>query len=315
MASLASPPPIPGRPIDPPPKGPPKILEEQTGFAGIAYRAFSRFTFARATLLAAGTTYYLFLAMFALLAFGYGVAAAFGTDQFTAQLTEALEEALPGLVGADGIDPEQLRATGRASSLVGLLLLLYSGGGAMVAASGSLHHIYGAPPDPRSFLKARALLLGWLVIIGPMILVSFAIPTVVVSVAGSAAGLPGSTAIPPGLWFAGTLIVVLVIDFAIMYLLLGVLGGIRPERVARGIGAATGAVTVSVLKYFLGGIIAWSIARPQYGAFALPITVLFVLYLLTIALYGSAALTAGIADRGVPLDELTPADIENGATT
>lgn len=315
MASLASPPPIPGKPIDPPPKGPPKILEEQTGFAGIAYRAFSRFTSARATLLAAGTTYYLFLAMFALLAFGYGVAAAFGTDQFTAQLTETLEEALPGLVGTDGIDPEQLRATGRASSLVGLLLLLYSGGGAMVAASGSLHLIYGAPPDPRSFLKARAVLLGWLLIIAPIILVSFAIPTVVISVAESAAGLPGSTAIPPSVWFAGALIVVLVIDFAIMYLLLGVLGGIRPERFARGIGAATGAVTVSVLKYFLGAIIAWSIARPQYGAFALPITVLFVLYLLTIALYGSAALTAGIADRGVPLDELTSADIEDGAAT
>ncbi|MEA3501922.1 MAG: YihY/virulence factor BrkB family protein [Actinomycetota bacterium] len=315
MAAITTPPPIPGTPIDPPVKGPPKMLKEQTGFVGIAYRAFSRFSFAKASLLAAGTTYYLFLAMFAVLAFGYGVAAAFGTDQFAAQLTDALDEALPGLVGADGIDPAQLRATGRASSVVGLLLLLYSGGGAMVAASDSLHLIYGAPPDPRSFVKARVRLLGWLVIIAPLILLSFSIPAFVASVAGGSQGFLDTTAIPQAVWIAVALLVVLVIDFGIMYLLLGFLGGIRPERRARVSGAAAGAIGVSVLKYFLGLIIAWSIARPQYGAFAMPITVLFVLFLLTIALYGSAALAAGIADRGVPLEHLTPTDIETDAAT
>lgn len=144
MATTAAPPPIPGKVIDPPQKDPPQIVEtidEKSSVAGIAYRAFSRFSYSKATLLAAGTTYYLFLAMFALLAFAFGIAAAFGTEEFTVHLTNALHEALPGLVGAEGIDPAQLRAVGRSSSLLGLVLLLYAGGGAMGAASSSMHLI------------------------------------------------------------------------------------------------------------------------------------------------------------------------------
>ena len=304
--------------MDPPPKDTPQIVEtidEKSDVAGIAYRAFSRFSFAKATLLAAGTTYYLFLAMFALLAFAFGVAAAFGTEQFTVYLTDALHEALPGLVGSDGIDPAQLRAVGRSSSIVGLLLLLYAGGGAMGAASGSMHLIYGAPPDPRNFLTSRARLLGLLVVIAPLILVSFAIPNLVASATRNATNLVNSSSVSPALVNAGALLIAFVIDFVIMYILLGVLGGIRPWRHARVIGAVTGAVVVSILKYFMGFIIAWSIAKPQYGTFAMPITVLFVLYLLTLSLYGSASLTAGIADRDVPLDELTPGDAEAETST
>lgn len=278
--------------------------------AGVAYRAFSRFSYAKATLLAAGTTYYLFLAMFALLAFAFGVAAAFGTEEFTVHLTDALHEAFPGLVGSEGIDPAQLRAVGRSSSILGLVLLLYAGGGAMGAASGSMHLIYGAPPDPRNFVTSRARLLGLLVVIAPLILVSFAIPNLVASVTRNATNLVTSSAVPPVLVNLGALLVALVIDFVIMYVLLGVLGGIRPDRHARVIGAAIGAVVVGALKYFMGFIIAWSISKPQYGTFAMPITVLFVLYLLTLSLYGSASLSAGIADKDVPLDELAPGDVE-----
>jgi uncharacterized BrkB/YihY/UPF0761 family membrane protein len=313
MARIAAPPPIPGRQTDPPQKDPPQIVEtidEKSDVAGIAYRAFNRFSFAKATLLAAGTTYYLFLAMFALLAFGFGLAAAFGTEELNVHLTNALQEALPGLVGEDGIDPVQLRAVGRSSSVVGLILLLYAGGGAMSAASGSMHLIYGAPPDPRNFLAARARLFGLLVVIAPLILVSFAIPNVVVSVTVGATSLVSLSTIPPVIVNVGALLVVLLIDFVIIYLLLGVLGGIRPERQARVVGAAVGAIVVGILKYFMGFIIAWSISKPAYGTFAMPITVLFVLYLLTLSLFGSASLTAGIADRDVPLDELAPQEVD-----
>jgi uncharacterized BrkB/YihY/UPF0761 family membrane protein len=313
MATTAAPPPIPGKAIDPVQKDPPQIVEtidEKSSVAGIAYRAFSRFSYSKATRLAAGTTYYLFLAMFALLAFAFGIAAAFGTEEFTVHLTNALHEALPGLVGAEGIDPAQLRAVGRSSSLLGLVLLLYAGGGAMGAASSSMHLIYGAPPDPRNFVTSRARLLGLLVVIAPLILVSFAIPNLVASATRNATSLVTSSTIPPVLVNIGALLVVLVIDFVIMYILLGVLGGIRPDRHARVIGAASGAVVVGILKYFMGFIVAWSISKPQYGTFAMPITVLFVLYLLTLSLYGSASVTAGIADRDVPLDELTPGEAE-----
>ncbi len=313
MQSAHALPPIPGTPTDPPLKDPPQIVETidaKSRLAGIAYRAFNRFSFAKATLIAAGTTYYLFLATFALLAFAFGIAAAFGTDAFTAYLTDALGEALPGLVGEDGIDPAQLRAVGRSSSIVGLILLLYAGGGAMAAASGSMHLIYGAPPDPRNFVVERTRLLGLLFLIAPLILVSFAIPNVVASAARNATSLVNLTDVPLVLVGIGALLVALVVDFVIVYVLLGVLGGIRPERHARLIGAASGAVVVGILKYFMGFIVAWSISKPQYGSFAMPITVLFVLYLLTLSLYASASVTAGIADRGVPLHKLTPREVE-----
>jgi uncharacterized BrkB/YihY/UPF0761 family membrane protein len=315
MAGVAAPPPIPGEPIDPPPKEPPEVVEsldERSPVAGIAYRAFLRFSHAKASLLAAGTTYYLFLAMFALLAFGYGLAATFGSDELSEWLTDALEEALPGLVGDEGIDPDQLRAVGDASSLIGLGLLLYSGGGAMVAAGNSLHLIYGAPPDPRSFLVARVRLLAWLAIVAPLILVSFAIPTFIASVATDVEGVLGSTDVPTWLWVVVSLAVTAAVDFAILYLLVGILGGIRPERRARVIGAATGTIVVTVLKFFLAFIVSWSIDRPQYGAFALPITILLILYLLTMGLYASAAVTAGVADRGVALADLVPDEGSGG---
>ncbi len=310
MAAISSPPPIPGKPIDPPPKDLPKAvgaIDERSRIAGIAYRAFNRFSFANASLLAAGTTYYLFITMFALLAFGYGAAAALGSDQLTASLSDALEQALPGLVGTGGIDPDQLRAIGQGTSLAGLLLLLYSGSGAMVAASNSLHLIYGAPPDPRNFVAARARLLGWLLIIAPLILLSFAIPNVIASVARSVDGF-ASTGVPAAVWTVGGIVVTLIIDFGVVYLLLGVLGGIRPEHRARIVGATVGAIGITVLKSLLAVIISWSIAKPEYGAFAAPIAVLLILYLLTLMLYASASITAGVADRNVALESLTPTD-------
>ena len=182
----------------------------------------------------------------------------------------------------------------------------------MVAASNSLHLIYGAPPDPRNFVTARVRLLGWLLIIAPLILLSFGIPNVIAAVERSADGF-ASTGIPTIVWTVGGILVTLLIDFAIMYLLLGVLGGIRPERRARGVGATVGAISVSVLKSLLAVIIGWSIAKPEYGAFAAPIAVLLILYLLTLALYASASITAGVADRDVDLESLTPTESNRGS--
>jgi hypothetical protein len=53
-----------------------------------------------------------------------------------------------------------------------------------------------------------------------------------------------------------------------------------------------------VLKQLLQVIVAWSLAKPQYGAFAAPLAVLFVLSLLSTVLYLSAALAGGMSDRG-----------------
>ena len=312
MTTAGAPPPIPGEVIDPPPKElPDKLqeLDEKEGAASTALgggaRAHLRFSNARASLLAAGTTYYLFLAVFSLIAFAYGVVAIVGADQFAKWLTEAITEAFPGLLGDNGLDPQRLKAVGRATSIVGLLFLLYSGTGGMAAASDSLHLIYGMPRDPRSFFKARARLLAWLVLIGSMIVLSFVASTVFISYTRPILDAIGLDSTPGriGLRIVGILLT-LALDFLIVYLLLGVLGGIRPPRRPRMIGAAVGAVAIEILKALMAVLIGFSVDKPQYGALAAPIGMLFVLYLQTTALYWSAALTGGIAEKDVPLEEL-----------
>ncbi|MGD2043375.1 MAG: YihY/virulence factor BrkB family protein [Acidimicrobiia bacterium] len=314
MTSVTALPPIPGDPIDPPPKETPELvqnLEESdsagSAAAGVGYRAMARFNHAQATLLAAGTTYYQFLSLFSLIALGYGITALVDADQIAAYLTQAVSEAFPGLLGDDGIDPAQLRSVGQAASVVGLGVMLYAGSGAMVAASGSIHQIYGAPPDPRNFVKKRLRLLGWLVVIGTLIAFSLVGGTLVLNFADSVManfGIEGS----PDRYVVRALaaIAVLAVDYLIVHLMLSRMGGIRPPRRALVLGAAAGGLVIQLLRIPMALIVDLSTDKPQYGALAIPIGVLLVLYLNSMTLYGAAALTAGFAERDVPIDEIVP---------
>jgi membrane protein len=318
MAASAAPPPIPGKLIDPPPKEVPnavKKIDAQDGAAsatvGVGYRAFQRFSNSNASLLAAGTTYYLFLAMFSIVAFGYGLVAIFSADQAANTLTDALENAFPGMVGDEGIDPQQLKSVGRATSVVGLIALVWAGGGAMAAASSSLHQIFGAAPDARSFPKARARLLGWMLLLLPLVALSYATTTVVANYAGPVLDTIGLDSTGGRVALVGlAMVLALAVDFLIIWLILGHLGGIRPERRALIVGALVGAVAVEILKYFMAFILGFSLDKPEYGALAAPIGILLVLYFQCMAVYGSASLTAGIAEKDVPLEELAPADFD-----
>lgn len=301
MSAAAAPPPIPGEHIDPPPPSTDKLLhtiEDRSGAAGSGFRAFTRFTHARASLLAAGTTYYIFLAMFALLAVAFGATLLIGSEAITEAVNEAVNSAFPNLTGDQGVNAQSLEEFAKNASIVGLLVLLYSGSGAMVAASDSLHQIYGAPKDGRNFVVARLRLLAWMLLLAPLILMSFAASVLVSAFAQPILDWLGSTSTAGQVLLrVGTSAVSLAIGFLVVYLMLGHLGGIRPPRSARIIGAIVGAIGIEILKGVMGSIVAWSVAKPQYGAFAVPITVLLVLYLLTVVTYVAAALTAGLAEK------------------
>jgi membrane protein len=310
MSGVSAPPPIPGEVIDPPPKDAPGFvarLDEASDVAGIAYRAFTRFSYGKASLLAAGTTYYSFLAMFSVVAFGYGITALLGADQIASWLTESLDEAFPGLLGDDGVDPATLRRVGQATSIIGLVGLLYAGAGVMVAASASLHQIFGAPPDPRNYVLARLRLLAYFAIAGPLIMVSYAASTVAQQFSSEVLDLLGIESLG-GRWLLtlATLLLSLALNFAIYVVLLRHLGGIRPPRDALLIAAGIGAVLVEILKYFMGLLISLMVDKPEYGALAAPIAILVVLFLQAMLLYGVAAIAAGIADKDVPLEEIVP---------
>jgi membrane protein len=315
VSTSSTPAPIPGEVIDPPPKETPGAVERLearedalgTG-VGVGFRAFTRFSQSKATLLAAGTTYYLFLAMFSIIAFAYGLTTALGAEQVAAYVTEALTEAFPGLLGDDGIDPAQLRAVGQTTSVIGAVGLLYGGTGAVVAAGRSIHSIYGAPEDSRSYVLARLRALGWLLALAPLILLSYVASSFVANLNDRVLDALGIDWRGPGI-VVNLLAVVVTLgaNLLVVYLVLGQLGGIRPSRRARLVGAGVGAIAIEALKTLMTLLVAFTVDKPQYGAFAAPIGVLFVLYLQSTALYGAAALTAGIAQRDIPLEALRAA--------
>ncbi|MGB7981059.1 MAG: YhjD/YihY/BrkB family envelope integrity protein [Candidatus Nanopelagicales bacterium] len=309
----AAPPPIAGTPIDPAPKEVPAWAGrlDETTIGGIVYRALRRYSYANVGLLAAGTAYFLLLALLSLLALGYGVAAIVGSDELAKTLTEALSNALPELVGEKGIDPEQLRSTGRTAGLVGLVLLLYAGLGAVNGAGKAMHLILGAPPDPRAFPAAKARQLVTLLMIVPLVVVSFASASLTSSLlrpAFEALSIDGGPI--PALFRVLGLLVGFAVDVLILWLLLGRLGGIAPNPRPRLTASLIGAVVVGVIKQLLSLIVAWSLDKPQYGAFAAPIAALFVLSLLSNVLYATAAVAAAISDADVPLEDLEPTPVE-----
>lgn len=304
--------PIPGRSLDPEPKAvavTAEKLDSRHRLLGLGYRSAMRFGMANASLLAAGTTYYLFLAVFALTALAFGVASMLGAEQIITVVNEALNSMFPGLVGQSGIDPSNLASLGQSTSIIGLVVLLYSGGGAVQAAKISIHQVFGAPKDPRNFVLARLILTGWLLVLAPLVVVSYA-PTVAVGF--FARPILDFLGLGQGLsWTISGMALLLsfALDFLLIYLLLSTLGGIRPVRVARVVGAMVGAVGFQVLKYLAGEIIAWSVGNPRYGAFAAPVAALFVLYLQCVVLYAAAALAAAYAQQRAQIPQpAQPAD-------
>ena len=274
MPVTATPPAIVGESIDPPAKATPKKIRELAerpgplgALVGAGYRTMLRFTTAKVPLLAAGTTYYLFFSIFALLTFGYGLAATLGNEQLSSYLTEAVGEAFPGLLGDGSLDPDTLRAAGQTASVLGLLGLLYGGVGGISAVNQSIHLVFGAPKDPRNFLLGKARLLAWLLPLAVLVMLSFVASTITSTFATNVFEMIGlSWTGPSALLRLVSIVVTLGLNFAAVYLVLSHFGGIRPERRARVVGAAFGAVAIEILKGAMTLILGFALDKPQYGA-------------------------------------------------
>lgn len=312
MSAIASNPPIPGKPIDPPPKETPDIVEKADDADSVAaetlsvlYRALNRFNYAKASVLAAGTTYYIFLAMFSLIALAYGIASLFGADQMAKYLTEAIYEAFPGLLGDEGIDPDTLRSVGQTASIVGLVVMVYAGGGAMVAIGSSIHLIYGAPPDPRGFIMKRVIGIAWMFPLGILLLLSLVGGSVIYGVSTRWMVDLGIEGTETRLFInAAGIVLILLADFLLMVIILGKFGGIRPPTRALLLGSIAGALVVQILRIPMAWILQFSIDQPEYGALAIPIGVMLVINLNAYAIFGAAALAAGFAEKDVALEDI-----------
>jgi membrane protein len=294
-------PPMAGSAFDPPPKDYGDLLDRIEGrsrVGGVLFRAWYRFVESRTTLLAAGTTYYLFVSALSLIAFAYGITAFLGADWLAGWLTDGLDSAFPGLIEPGQLTAEAISAHGSTVSIAGLLILGYAGSSSVYTANRALHLIYGAPRDARNYVLIRARTFVMMLVVGPIILISY-IPSIVIT----DLGVPfreffhiGSEGVVVALGIASTALSI-VLNYAVIHLLLHRLGGIRPPRTAGFIGAASGALAMEVLKFASASIIGWSVGQSLYGKFAVPITILLMLYLQSMILFLSACLTAGVAER------------------
>jgi len=298
---------IPGRALEPPVKPTPgklRALGREHLWVRVGVGALDRFTSARSPVMAAGTAYYGFLAMFSLLAFAYGVASLLNADEIARWLTDTLEESLPGLIGEGGIDPDTLSRVGRTTSVLGLLVLLVSGTAVVGAARDSLHRIYGVPRSGRNPLVQRAQMLGWLALLGPLVLVSYSVSTGVTAFGQDlldTLGIDGSAT--RWLLLATVAVATFLLDLGISALMLARLGGVEPPRPAVLPGAVVTALVVTTFKVLAAGIIGWSVDRPQYGSFAVPVTLLFVLWFQAMGLYAGGCVTAARAMAAAPRPE------------
>ena len=195
------------------------------------------------------------------------------------------------------MNPEELRSIGQATTIVSVVGLLYGATGAVLAASRSLHAVYGAPENTRNFVWVRIWSLGWFLVLAPLVLLSFVGATFTANLSGrllDALGLQwGGSGLLLGLV---AFVLTMVLNFLVMHLMLGRLGGIRPARSPLLVGAAVGAVVIEVLKQLMALLVSFVIDKPQYGAVAAPIGIMFVLYLQSSALYVVASLTAALAE-------------------
>lgn len=295
--------PIPGTTIDPPAKPQAdkvRAVERRSRLGAVLYLAILRFGGSHSTLLAGGSTYYLFLGILSAIFLAFGLVARFSTQRLSSLLEAGLgqlREVFPDFVGSQGIDPAALQAWGQGASLISLLVLLYSGTGTINAMSGGLHIVYGAPMDPRNFFLKKLRQVGWLLLLLPLGVLAF-LPTVVIGAFGEEVRdwlNVQDPALTPAIIGAAGVVLAISMNYFFFRLVLSRLGGIRPDLTSLRWGALVGAILFEIMRFAMVYIAQWALARPQYGAFALPVAILFVIYLQWLLFFFIASLTAAMA--------------------
>jgi uncharacterized BrkB/YihY/UPF0761 family membrane protein len=140
--------PILGRPLDPADVDPPLISASVARWRPVAWvwRWWERFRDGRGTQSAKAIAFYSFFGVLSGLALAFAVAAS--VPQYQRFLLDVVAEALPGLVGEDGIDPDQLASVGGTVGVIGALALAYSAVSVIRAIDDGVRLVYGVQYEP-----------------------------------------------------------------------------------------------------------------------------------------------------------------------
>jgi membrane protein len=290
--------PVTGQVIDPPDRDTPFVrrhVDERPRIAWV-WRWWERFRDGRGSLAAKGIAYYAFFALLSGLVLAYAVLAGTSPTAF-AIVNRTVEEALPGFVGPEGLDPQRLEATAGRLGVVGAIALVYSALGIIRAADEGVRLVYGLQYDPRPLLRKNLRYLANVVLLLPLFAVSYAgtaaatglferqlaregmegpVAAVLLGVAGVAVALPA--------------------NMLLLYLVLTRLTGVVPPRRARAIAAAVGALGFEGFKVVSALVIRGALENPRYLGFGVPLALLIVFFLLATLVLASAALAAVLTE-------------------
>jgi len=243
-----------------------------------AWRVAVRDSMVRGWRLAAGMTYYAFLALFPLAALVYTVVGIIGGvfPELRQRLLDSLEAALPGIAGED---IESLVAPGAATlttiGLVSLVLLVYAGVRWVWAMRESMRTVAGVPLERDRWLLQRFRDLGVLATLGLGLLISLVASSLLISASQWLLDLLGvanrlDTLLVRSLGLAAVLLVDLLLWWVLIWRLPGL--DLRPGLHLQS--AALGGLAFAGLTWAGSLIVAPSLANPVYGAFAVTIGLL-----------------------------------------
>jgi membrane protein len=228
-------------------------LRERHRWLDVAARGYGRYQRTEGSVSAVHVAYSAFFSIFPLLFAAVGI---FGLvlrndtelrDRILAQAAANLPDPLHELV-RESIRSAQTSA--RTALGVGLLLLLYGGTGMVVALERGLSRAFGLE-RAGTFVKQRARALGWLLSIGLLLGVSVAAAGALGGASGAILEALGVTGGPAR---AASLLVTLLISFAVDVALFTLTFVLLPNRALRARQVLPGAVACAVwwgfLKYF-----------------------------------------------------------------
>lgn len=268
-----------------------------SGLVDITVRVFKRFSETDGGAYAAALTYFTFFSIFPLLAVGAAILgfATNGDAQLQKDIFDRAVDSYPML--KDALSPDGFKTIERARqelALIGGLLALYSGSGAIVALEHALNKVNRVEEEP-NFLIQRFRSLKWLGILGVTALFSVAASAVATWAGSAIDGAPGNGLAALLRVFA---VVLSTAVFATAYKFL-------PDKAQswRAVlpGAIVAAVAFEILKWVGSAFIAGGedSRNATFGAFAAAATLLVVCYLASRITLLAAEVNAVLAERRI----------------
>lgn len=299
-----------------------RVARSRWPWFGHAARAYERNNEVLGSQLAAAVTYFGFLSFFPLLALGFAVLGyvSDGDPQVQRQVTDAVEQALPGLVGSGpgSINIQDVIDAKAGAGIIGLLGLLYAGLGWIDAVRDALRRVFETSDLRISLVRKKVVDVLVLAALGVALMTSLGVSSL--ASAGTQQVLDrvglGESLVARVVLTVLAVSLALLADTVLIAILLSRLSGAQlPWRQVRS-GALVAAVGFEVLKLLATFLVARTTNNPVYATFGVIVGLLvwinFVSRLLVFSAAWSATQPGSL--EPVPVVARAPEAVPAGAT-